>query len=79
MSSQAEELALGPKGDEYILIRTDANGIKTEINFSQANVVFSGRLAPTVARCIVASKTRPGCLSVSSRPSPEFWDKFGFV
>jgi hypothetical protein len=57
MEREFEELTIEPRGDGYVLSRVDGNGVKTELILSEPNVVFLGRLAPMVARRIVASKT----------------------
>jgi hypothetical protein len=54
--NEREELSIFPKGDGYVLRRDDGRGNVTEIALSETNVVFLGRLSPTVARRILASR-----------------------
>jgi hypothetical protein len=60
MDRDYEELSIEPRGDDYALIRDSGSGTRTEIILSESNVVFLGRLAPMVARRIVASKSPAG-------------------
>jgi hypothetical protein len=61
MNRDHEELSIEPRDDgNYVLIRVNGEGIRTEIILSEANVVFLGRLAPMIARRIVASKSPAG-------------------
>lgn len=60
MEREFEELTIEPRGNDYVIIRVDGDGIKTELSLSETNVVFLGRLAPIVARRIVASKMPAG-------------------
>ena len=60
MDHDYEELSIEPRGDDYALIRDNGSGTRTEIILSESNVVFLGRLAPMVARRIVASKSPAG-------------------
>ena len=60
MEREFEELTIEPRGNDYVIIRVDGDDIKTELSLSETNVVFLGRLAPIVARRIVASKMPAG-------------------
>jgi hypothetical protein len=60
MEREFEELTIEPRGNDYVIIRVDGDGIKTELSLSETNVIFLGRLAPIVARRIVASKMPAG-------------------
>ncbi len=55
-----ETLSLDQDDGGYVLTRDAGPAGKTNIKLSEANVVFLGRLAPTVARRIVASKSLAG-------------------
>lgn len=58
--NEFETLSIDPDGNDYVLKRDEGNGKITSLRLSEVNVVFLGRLAPTVAKRIVASKSLAG-------------------
>jgi hypothetical protein len=58
MASEFSELSIEPRGNDYVLKVSDREGATSEIILSEETVIFLGRLAPTIARQIVASKAR---------------------
>jgi hypothetical protein len=71
MERDYEDLAIDNRGDDYVLIRIDGEGRRSELVLSENNVIFLGRLGPTVARRIVASKTHGG-VSAMVAPAKDF-------
>lgn len=56
MASEFSGLSIEPRGNEYVLKVSSRDGATSEMVLSEENAIFLGRLAPTVARQIVASK-----------------------
>jgi hypothetical protein len=55
------ELALEPRGDGYVLSRSDSKGVTAELELSEVDVMHLARLAANFARGIIASKAPAGC------------------
>lgn len=55
-----ETLTMEPRDENFVLICDDGEGHKAEITLSEGGVVALGRLAPTVSRRILASKSPVG-------------------
>jgi hypothetical protein len=74
MERDFEELSIEPRGTEYVLIRVDGNGVRTEIILSEVGVISLGRIAPMTSRRILASKMRPelGISASYAAPAKDF-------
>jgi len=76
MERDYEELAIDKRGDDYVLIRVDGNGIRTEFILSEPNVVFLGRLASTVCTSHCSQQSSRGRFSGSRGTGKGYAAKF---
>lgn len=56
--AEYEDITIEPRGDDYVLIRDDNDGTRSETILSETAVIALGRLAPTVVRRILAAKSK---------------------